>query len=93
MNYSQTLNQLINGQDLSFDVMQNMMHQVMSGALTPAQISAFLVALRIKGETVDEIAAAASVMRELSAKVNVEQSRHLIDTLHITLVKLSNNQS
>jgi anthranilate phosphoribosyltransferase len=80
VNYSHILNQLINGQDLSFDVMQGVMHQVMSGALTPAQISAFLVALRIKGETVDEIAAAASVMRELSSKVNVEESRHLIDT-------------
>ena len=80
MNYSQILNQLINGQDLSFEVMQSVMHQVMSGALTSAQISALLVALRIKGETVDEIAAAASVMRELSSKVNVEESRHLIDT-------------
>jgi anthranilate phosphoribosyltransferase len=80
VNYSQILNQLINGQDLSFEVMQSVMHQVMSGALTPAQISALLVALRIKGETIDEIAAAASVMRELSSKVNVEESRHLIDT-------------
>jgi len=60
--------------------MQSVMHQVMSGALTPAQISALLIALRIKGESVDEIAAAASVMRELSTKVNVEESRHLIDT-------------
>jgi anthranilate phosphoribosyltransferase len=80
VNYSQILNQLINGQDLSFEVMQSVMHQVMSGALTPAQISALLVALRIKGETVDEIAAAASVMREVSSKVNVKESRHLIDT-------------
>ncbi len=80
MNYSQILNQVINGQDLNFEVMQGIMHQVMSGELTPAQISALLIALRIKGETVDEIAAAASVMRELSIKVNVEQSRHLIDT-------------
>lgn len=80
MNYSQILNQLINQQDLSFDVMQSIMRQVMGGELSPAQISAFLVALRIKGETVDEIAAAASVMRELSTKVNVAASRHLIDT-------------
>ncbi len=80
VNYSQTLNQLINGQDLSFEVMQGVMHKVMSGDLTPAQISALLIALRIKGESVDEIAAAASVMRELSTKVNVAASRHLIDT-------------
>lgn len=80
MNYSQILNQLINQQDLSFDVMQSIMRQVMNGELSPAQISALLVALRIKGETVDEIAAAASVMRELSTKVEVAASRHLIDT-------------
>ena len=60
--------------------MQNIMRQVMNGELSPAQISALLVALRIKGETVDEIAAAASVMRELSTKVDVAASRHLIDT-------------
>ncbi|MDO9051169.1 MAG: anthranilate phosphoribosyltransferase [Methylotenera sp.] len=80
MNYSQTLNHVINGQDLSFDAMQNLMHQVMAGELTSVQIAGILVALRIKGETVDEIAAAASVMRELSAKVSIQDSSHLIDT-------------
>lgn len=80
MNYSQTLNQLINGQDLSFDAMQNMMQQVMAGELTPVQISGLLIALRIKGETVDEIAAAASVMRTLSSKVTIQDTAHLIDT-------------
>lgn len=80
MNYSQTLNHVINGQDLSFDDMQNLMHQVMAGELTSAQIAGILVALRIKGETVDEIAAAANVMRELSAKVSIQDSTHLIDT-------------
>jgi len=80
VNYSQTLNHVINGQDLSFDTMQNLMRQVMAGELTSAQIAGLLVALRIKGETVDEIAAAASVMRELSAKVSIHDSTHLIDT-------------
>ena len=60
--------------------MQSVMRQVMAGELTAAQISALLIALRIKGETVDEIAAAASVMRELSTKVNIQDSAHLIDT-------------
>lgn len=80
VNYAQILNQLIEKQDLSFDQMKNAMQQVMTGAWTHAQIAGFLVALRIKHETVDEIAAAASVMRELSTKVEVEPSRYLIDT-------------
>ncbi len=80
MAFAQTLNQLISGQDLSFADMQALMRQVMSGELTQAQMAAVLVALRIKGETVDEIAAAASIMRELSTKVHTHRSPHLIDT-------------
>ncbi len=80
MAFAPTLNQLINGQDLGFDEMQALMRQVMSGELTHAQMAAILVALRIKGESVDEIAAAASVMRELSTKVATLASPHLIDT-------------
>ena len=80
MSYSQLLNQVINGDDLSHESMLGLMHQVMSGELTHAQIAALIVALRIKGETVDEISAAATVMRELSAKVNVADRNHLIDT-------------
>lgn len=80
MSYSQLLNQVINGDDLSHESMLGLMHQVMSGELTHAQIAALIVALRIKGETVDEISAAATVMRELSAKVHVTDRNHLIDT-------------
>jgi anthranilate phosphoribosyltransferase len=80
VSFSQLLNQVINGKDLSHESMLAVMHQVMAGDLTPAQISGLLVALRIKGETVDEISAAATVMRELSAKVEIADRRHLIDT-------------
>ncbi|CAN1488034.1 TrpD Anthranilate phosphoribosyltransferase [Methylophilaceae bacterium] len=80
MSFSQTLNQVINGENLSFTVMQSLMREVMAGELTHAQIAGLLIALRIKGETVDEIAAAASVMRELSSKVHIANSAHLIDT-------------
>ena len=80
MNYSQTLTKLIERHDLPHDDMLELMQQVMGGQLTPAQIAAMLVALRIKGETVTEIAAAAQVMRELSTKVSVKNTGHLIDT-------------
>ncbi|MDH4285952.1 MAG: anthranilate phosphoribosyltransferase [Gallionella sp.] len=80
MNYSQTLTKLIDRHDLPFAEMRELMEHIMGGQLTPAQIAAVLIALRTKGETVTEIAAAATVMRELSTKVNVKQSAHLVDT-------------
>ncbi len=72
MNIEQAVANLIEGEDLSRDDMTAVMRQIMTGDATEAQIGGFLVALRIKGETVDEIAAAAGVMRELSLTVNVE---------------------
>lgn len=80
MSFKHTLNQLLQQQDLSFDEMNTLMHQVMAGELTPAQIAAVLVALRMKGESVNEIAAAATVMRQLSSKVTLQQTDYLIDT-------------
>ncbi len=80
MNYSQTLTHLIERQDLPFAEMRELMHHIMGGQFTTAQIAAVLVALRMKGETVDEIAAAAEVMRDLSSKVGATQTDHLIDT-------------
>ncbi len=80
MNYSALLNRLIDGVDLPHADMHELMQHIMGGQLTPAQIAAVLIALRAKGETVTEIAAAAQVMRELSTKVNVQDNGHLIDT-------------
>jgi len=80
MAFKDVLSQLLERQDLTQNVMLDVMRQVMGGELTPVQISAFLIALRAKGETVDEIAAAAIVMRELSTKVNIRETSHLIDT-------------
>lgn len=78
--FKEALNLLLNRQDLSHNQMLAVMQQVMGGELTPAQIAALLVGLRMKGETVDEIAAAATVMRQLSTKVNIQDTAHLIDT-------------
>jgi len=66
-------------QDLSVDEMSSIMQQIMTGECTPSQIGGFLVGLRMKGETVDELAAAARVMRELSTRVEVGCD-YLVDT-------------
>lgn len=78
--FKQALNQLLTREDLSFDTMLAVMQQVMGGELTPAQIAALLVALRMKGETVEEISAAATVMRSLSTKVEIPDQTYLVDT-------------
>ena len=80
MNYAHTLTHLIERQDLPFAEMHELMSRIMNGQFSTSQIAAVLVALRMKGETVDEIAAAAEVMRDLSSKVNVTHTDHLIDT-------------
>jgi anthranilate phosphoribosyltransferase len=74
------LNQLIEGRDLPREDMLGLMRAIMGGELTPVQIAGHLVALRAKGETVEEIAAAAQVMRELSTKVPAGSGEHLVDT-------------
>ncbi len=79
MEITQALNQLINRQDLSQAQMQAVMRTLMTGEASDAQIAAILIALRMKGETVDEITGAATVMRELSSKVEVS-CKHLVDT-------------
>ena len=65
-------------QDLTADEMNDVMQIIMTGEATPAQIGGFLVGLRMKGETVDEIAAAAKVMRELATGVKVSGD-HVVD--------------
>ncbi len=80
MNYAQQLTHLVERQDLPFAEMRELMQHIMGGEFTTAQIAAILVALRMKGETVEEIAAAAEVMRELSTKVSATHTDHLIDT-------------
>jgi len=70
---------VIQGRDLDEADMEAVMRQIMTGQATPAQIGGFLVGLRMKGETVDEIVAAARVMRELATAVEIS-GPHLVDT-------------
>lgn len=69
---------LIKGASLSREDMVAVMRQMMTGGATPAQIAGFLVALRMKGETLDEITGAVQVMRELATGVQVS-GEHLVD--------------
>ena len=65
--------------DLTTAEMQDVMRAVMTGECTPAQIGAWLVALRMKSESLDEIEGAALVMRELADKVEVANLPYLVD--------------
>ena len=75
----EAIKDLIAGADLGRAKMRAVMEQIMSGQATDAQIGAFLVALRIKGETIDEIAGGAEVMREKATPI-VTVRPDLIDT-------------
>ncbi|ORU91296.1 MAG: anthranilate phosphoribosyltransferase [Cycloclasticus sp. symbiont of Poecilosclerida sp. N] len=79
MDIQQALEKVINREDLSTQQMTYVMRQMMTGDATDAQIAGFLIALRMKGEALDEIEGAAIVMRELATKVNVSGD-FLVDT-------------
>ena len=80
MTYPELLTLLLQRHDLPREAMLTAMRAVMGGEWTSAQIAGMLVALRTKGESVTEIAAAAEVMRELSTKVPLAGVEHLVDT-------------
>jgi len=73
MNIQTAIQSAIEHQNLTQEEMTEVMQQIMTGQATDAQIGGFLVAMRMKGETVEEITAAASVMRELSTKVDLDK--------------------
>jgi len=71
MNIQSAIQRVVDRQDLSAAEMKQVMRIIMTGEATPAQVGGFLIGLRMKGESVDEIAAAATVMRELAAGVTI----------------------
>ena len=79
MNIQEAIAAVCSRQDLYAIEMMSVMRTIMTGEATDAQIGAFLMGLRMKGETIDEIVGAASVMRELSQKVDVPED-FLVDT-------------
>ncbi|MFP4272605.1 MAG: anthranilate phosphoribosyltransferase [Halothiobacillaceae bacterium] len=78
MRILEAIAEVIEGRDLQPALMTAAMEDIMGGAATAAQIAGFMVALRMKGETVAEIAAAAQVMRRLAVGVSVDVP-HLVD--------------
>ncbi len=74
------LNRLIDQNELFHDEMLDLMRQIMRGEVPPSLIAAILIGLRVKTESVLEIAAAAQVMREFATQVPVSQREHLVDT-------------
>jgi len=79
MEIKEALSEIIKGNDLSREEMSSVVLQILEGRSTDAQIGAFLVALNIKGESINEVVGAVNVMRELSEKVEAS-SHHLVDT-------------
>jgi anthranilate phosphoribosyltransferase len=74
------IKQLVEGRELSYSEAYTMMKEIMSGEATEAQISSVLTALRMKGETPNEISAFASVMREFCNQIHPKVPSRLVDT-------------
>ncbi len=74
------IKKLVDGIDLGYEESQSILREIMVGEATSAQIAAFLTALRMKGETVEELTAFAKVMRENCIRINPSVSGRLLDT-------------
>ena len=79
MDIQQAIARVIEGHDLNSEEMTGVMRSIMTGNATQAQIGGFLIGLRMKGESVAEIAAAASVMRELASGVDISGLDNAVD--------------
>jgi anthranilate phosphoribosyltransferase len=80
MKPQEALARIIEHREIFHDEMLSLMRQIMRGELSPAMIAAIVTGLRVKKETIGEIAAAAQVMREFATCVEVADNRHLVDT-------------
>src|SRR5688572_4451779 len=75
------LTRIIEHREIFHDEMLSLMRRIMSGEMSPVQIAAIITGLRVKKETIGEIAAAAQVMRELATKVSVADPGNLVDVV------------
>jgi anthranilate phosphoribosyltransferase len=79
MTPQEALLRVIEHREIFHDEMLDLMRQIMGGEMSPVMIAAITIGLRVKKETIGEIAAAAHVMRELATKVPVRDDTHLVD--------------
>ena len=79
MNTREAIDQVVSGHSLDMSDASDVMREIMQGEATPAQLGSFLTALRLKGETTQEIAGMASVMREFALRVEVDGT--VVDTV------------
>jgi anthranilate phosphoribosyltransferase len=77
----EAISKLIEGKDLALQEAEEVMNEIMSGNATDAQIAGFLVALRLKGETIEEITACAKVMREKASRIKPKRQSELVDVV------------
>ena len=80
MTPQEALTRIIEHREIFHDEMLDLMRQIMGGQMSPVLIAAIITGLRVKKETIGEIAAAAQVMREFATRVEVADDRHLVDT-------------
>ncbi|NPA12857.1 MAG: anthranilate phosphoribosyltransferase [Aquificae bacterium] len=76
----EVIKKIVNREDLTKEEMENLFSAIMKGETTDAQLGAILIGLKMKGETIDEISAAANVMRREAVKVPVDDKEGLVDT-------------
>ena len=80
MSIQRALASIVEGNDLTREQSSEIFNIIMTGEATDAQIGGFLSAMRVKGETSEELAGAAITMRKLSTKVDLPEIKHLVDT-------------
>jgi anthranilate phosphoribosyltransferase len=80
MKPQEALTRIVEHREIFHDEMLSLMRQIMTGEMSPIMIAALITGLRVKKETIGEIAAAATVMREFATRVPVTQTFRLVDT-------------
>lgn len=81
MDIKTALSRIVSHLDLSVEEMREVMLEIMTGQCTPAQIGAFMIALRMKSESIDEIVGAVTAMRELASQVQLRDLAQVVDVV------------